>query len=140
MFKGELPAYGDCDTDLIYRYINSTGVMHRAHEAAQKTGEADLDKTARKLIATEDRKLVDVLIKDAKEALKDYSSTALACLLADKRVMDYKESLRLREVWDMQTFSTSVWIIECDRINREELQDYPFTSTTTCKPVYAITC
>lgn len=125
MFQGATPEYGECDSDLIYRYINTTGVMHRAHEAAQKTGEADLDATARKLIATQDRKLVEALIKDAKEALKDYDDTALACLLADKRVIDYKDSLRLREVWDIQAFASSVWIIECDRINHTELASYP---------------
>ena len=130
MFSGQVPNYGDHDTVLIYQYVNAMGVLRRAIEVAEKSdivknGVVSVDAVARNLIETEDRKLLDQLFKDVKEALKDYSDQALASLLADKRVRDYKESLILREVADIRAWGTSVWIILRDRDNHQELKNYP---------------
>ena len=130
MFAGRIPGYGDCDTDLICRYSNAMGILRRALELAEKSdlvksGDVDADEMARHLIVSEDRKLLEQLFKDIKQALADFSDDALAALLADKRVRDYKESLALREVWDTRALSTSVWIMARDRENRQELADYP---------------
>lgn len=125
LFDGKVPAYGDCDGPLIMDFAITSGVLHRAYELAKKTGEADLDKTSVKLIVTEDKKLMDLLTKDVTTALKDYSDEALSCLLADKRLTDYKDSLRLREVWDSDALGTTSWIMECDSVNSELLERYP---------------
>ncbi|WP_369985358.1 glutamate synthase-related protein [Thalassolituus sp.] len=130
MFAGRIPGYGDCDTDLICRYSNAMGILRRALELAEKSdlvksGDVDADEMARHLIVSEDRKLLEQLFKDIKQALADFSDNALAALLADKRVRDYKESLALREVWDTRALSTSVWIMARDRENQQELADYP---------------
>lgn len=130
IFAGKLPGYGDCDTDLICQYVNAAGVLRRALETAQKldlvqSGAVSADRAARHLVDTQDRKLLEVLFKDLKEALAAYSDEALAALLADKRVRDYKESLTLREVWDTRAWGTSVWIIARDRENQLELNAFP---------------
>ncbi|AFJ01753.1 Glutamate synthase (NADPH) large chain [Methylophaga frappieri] len=130
IFAGMLPGYGDCDTHLICQYINAAGVLRRALEAAEKldlvqSGAVSADRAARHLVETQDRKLLEVLFKDLKEALAGYSDEALAALLADKRVRDYKESLTLREIWDSRAWGTSVWIIARDRANQAELGTFP---------------
>lgn len=130
LFAGQIPNYGDCDTDLICQYVNAAGVLRRALEAAQKldlvkSQVVTADEAARHLIMSEDRKLLEMLFKDLKEALAGFSDEALAALLADKRVRDYKESLKKREVWDTRAWGTSVWIIVRDRANRAELAKYP---------------
>lgn len=90
-----------------------------------KAGVVSADEAARHLIQSEDRKLLETLFKDLKEALAGYSDEALAALLADKRVRDYKESLKRREVWDTRAWGTTVWIIARDRANQAELQMFP---------------
>lgn len=125
LFDGRTPQYGDCDSPLIMDYLVAAGILRRALEVAEKTGEPNAERLTRKLIMTEDKKLVDLLSKDMASALTDYDDDALSCLLADKRLTDYKDSLRLREVWDTQALGTSVWIIERDRANRKQLKQHP---------------
>lgn len=135
MFAGQVPGYGDADSPLISQYVNAMGVMRRALEQAQKSallGQADVnaDELAKYLVTSEDRKLMELLFKDVKQALSVYSDEALAALLADKRVRDYKESLALREVWDTRAWGTSAWIVARDRANRAELAAFPALETS----------
>jgi glutamate synthase (NADPH/NADH) large chain len=67
---------------------------------------------------------MDVLYKDVKEALIGYSDKALAHLLADKRVKDYKEASTKKEVADTNALGSTVWIIECDKMNQKHLEGY----------------
>lgn len=99
--------------------------MRRALECAQKTDPQQADARVPELIEQQDKKLLDALTKDASNALSDYDEDALACLLAHKRLSDYQDSLRRREVWDTQALGTSVWILECQRINRQQLAQFP---------------
>ena len=129
LFDGQLPDYGALDTSLIFEYINVTGTIRRAFEAATKSsavknGES-VDRMTEYLFETEDRKLTEVLAKDCKSVLASYEDKALACLLANKRLQDYKDSLNKREVWDSKAWGTSVWIIERDRVNQAEIAKLP---------------
>ena len=67
---------------------------------------------------------MDVLYKDMKEAFVDYSDEALAHLLANKRVEDYKEASCNREVADTNALGSTVWILECDKVNAVKLNNY----------------
>lgn len=130
MFSGQVPAYGESSSNLVCQYVNAMGVLRRALEVAEKSdlvknGLVNENEVARHLIESEDRKLLEQLFKDVKEALANYSDEALASLLADKRVRDYKESLAMREVWDMRAWGTGVWIMVRDRDNLKELASYP---------------
>ncbi|MBQ4837263.1 glutamate synthase-related protein [Pseudoalteromonas luteoviolacea] len=125
LFSGKLPDYGDCDTELVYNYITSAGVLHRAEQLAQKQHtQGYTEITAKYLFETLDHKLIDALAKDAKEALASYDDQALSCLLALKRVQDYKDALSLREVCDSHALGTSVWIIHRDRAVQKALLKY----------------
>ena len=127
LFDHKVPGYGARDTDLICAYVNVTGVMRRALEQAQKLGIAGqqaLDVASRQLVLNRDRKLLETLAKDAREALANFSDAAMAALLAEKRVNDYKSALSQREVADSLLFGTSVWILARDRANAAELADF----------------
>ena len=124
MFEGQVPDYGDCDSDLICQFVVAAGILRRALELAEKSGKADTDLVSRRLIELEDKKLLDLVAKDIQGIFADYCDQALSVLLADKRLSDYKNSFRLREVWDIQALSTTAWIIECDTVNRELLKEY----------------
>ncbi|WP_036535854.1 glutamate synthase-related protein [Oceanobacter kriegii] len=125
LFDGRVPTYGDTDSPLMLHMINAAGALRRALECAQKTDPQQADARVPELIEQQDKKLLDALTKDASNALSDYDEDALACLLAHKRLSDYQDSLRRREVWDTQALGTSVWILECQRINRQQLAQFP---------------
>ncbi len=129
LFDGAIPKYGDRDTGLICQYINAIGTIRRAFEAAEKSAQVSqgesVERMTRYLFESEDRKLIETLVKDCKSVLASYSDEALASLVANKRLDDYKESLNKREVWDSLAWGTSAWIIERDRINRAELIKHP---------------
>ncbi|MGB2273359.1 MAG: glutamate synthase-related protein, partial [Flavicella sp.] len=124
LFDGRIPTYGEIDSSLVSQYVIVAGVWKRATENAVKTGETNVEKTARKLVITQEKKFMDSLYKDLKEALADFSDEALAYLLANKRVEDYKEANLNREVADTNALGTFVWILECDRINKKHLENY----------------
>jgi glutamate synthase (NADPH/NADH) large chain len=124
LFDGKVPTYGERDTQLICHYVNSTGVLHRATEQAIKLDPNNVNEIAKKLIMTEARKVMDMLFKDAREAIATFSDAALASLLANKRVNDYKRALSLREVSDTHALGSSVWIIDRDKANRKELAEF----------------
>lgn len=129
LFDGKLPGYGELDTHLICEYVNATGVIRRAFEAAEKSdavkkGES-IERVTEYLFESEDRKLIEVLAKDCKSVFASYEDNGLACLLAKKRLQDYKDSLNKREIWDSKAWGTSVWIIERDRVNKAALAELP---------------
>jgi len=123
LFKGTLPSFNECDSELICDYVNKTVILHRAMEQAQKARPDNADAYAKYLITTLDSKLMDHVAKDTREVIKDLDNEVLATLLAAKRIEDYKTSLKLREVYDTQAFGTTVWIMYCDSVNRSALQD-----------------
>ncbi len=122
LFNGELPSYGDCDSELICEYVNNTAILNKAMVQAQNATDLQVDDYAKNLIVTLDRKLHDNLVKDAKEVINEYSDEELANLLADKRITDYKTSLQLREVSDTQAYGTTVWIMSRSKINVAALE------------------
>ncbi len=124
LFDGKTPTFGEVDSTLVSKYVIVAGVWKRATENAIKTGETNIEKTARKLVMTQDKKFMDSLYKDLKEALVDFSDEALAYLLANKRVEDYKEANLNREVADTNALGTFVWILDCDRTNKKHLENY----------------
>ena len=125
LFDGKLPEYGERDSDLICGYINASGVIRRGYELAEKSAATKLGepigKVTRHLFDSEDRKLVEVLIKDCKAVLASYENEGLQALLATKRLQDYKDALSAREVCDTRAYATSVWVMIREQENRAEL-------------------
>ncbi|MEM6697096.1 MAG: glutamate synthase-related protein, partial [Bacteroidota bacterium] len=125
LFEGQLPNYGDqTDSMLFSQYMIVTGIWRRATEEAERAGARNIVHAARKIIVTQERKFMDALYKDMKEALVDYSDKALAHLVADKRVKDYKRAFSMREVADTNALGSTTWIMECDRVNQSHLRKY----------------
>jgi glutamate synthase (NADPH/NADH) large chain len=125
LFNGQIPEYGDdVNSELTSKLITATGLYRRAAIEANKISKHDVDRNAKKLIITQERKFMDALYKDMKEAFKEYSDEALAHLLANKRVEDYKEASNNREVADTNALGSTVWVLECDKVNKEKLKDY----------------
>jgi len=133
LLNGAIPNYGDVDSELIFDYIHHIAILHKAMVQATKTTNLQVNDYAKNLIVTLDRKLVEQLIKDTKEALKESSDKELSILLADKRINDYKMSLSLREVSDTQAFGTTVWIISRTKINAKALAQQESLTKTLAK-------
>ncbi|MCG7497624.1 glutamate synthase-related protein [Vibrio sp. Of7-15] len=122
---GLSPQYGEMDTSLICDLLTQSGVLHRAHELA-KTQVPDEDEQAKlvtRMFELRDKKLLDTVTKDVKEAISTYKDEELAVLLAHKRVQDYKTSLARRDVWDTHSRGTSVWILARELDIRSQLTE-----------------
>jgi glutamate synthase (NADPH/NADH) large chain len=65
------------------------------------------------------------LVKSTREAYSNYSDDQLACLLADKRLNDYKTALINRDVQSIYSIGSTAWIIEHSKINKQALADIP---------------
>jgi len=125
---GRAPEDGTVDTEGMFRLLNSYTVLEHAQViAAKRVGpdRADLDKAVRNLIRTEDFALLATLAKHARKAADNYDDDALATLISDKRLGDFKRALALRNVLSMDSPGTYSWILHQDRRNRAALGDIP---------------
>jgi len=113
LFKGAVPAYGDIDTQLTFKLINSFAAIDTAEKLTDDTF---------KLISERPRKLQDALVKSIREAYSHYSDDELSALLAAKRLSDYKTALINRDVQSINSIGSTAWIIEQDKINRIALE------------------
>ena len=77
------------------------------------------------MIQEKSRKLQDALVKDTREAYGNYNDEQLACLLADKRLKDYKTALTERGVQSIYSIGSTSWIIQQDKSNRKALAEIP---------------
>jgi glutamate synthase (NADPH/NADH) large chain len=133
LFNGAIPGYGETDSDLTLKLINSYAVIDKAQQLARdqlnKAGmpltQALIDKHAEKLIDERPRKLQDALVKNIREAYSQYDDNQLATLMAEKRLRDYKTTLMLRDVQSIYSIGSTAWIIEQDRYNRQALEGLP---------------
>ncbi len=112
LFNGAVPAYGDIDSQLTFKLINSFAVIDTAEKLADDVF---------KLIIERPRKLQDALVKSIREAYSNYSDDELSALLAAKRLADYKTALMNRDVQSINSIGSTAWIIEQDKINNDAL-------------------
>lgn len=133
LFNGAIPGYGDIDSELTLKLINSYAVIDKAQQIAKDQlskaslpiNEAALDNQARKLIMERPRKLQDALVKNIREAYSQYDDAQLATLMAEKRLNDYKTTLMLRDVQSIYSIGSTAWIIEQDNLNRQAMAGVP---------------
>ncbi len=112
------------DTPLICDLLTHSGVLHRAHQLAKNVGDhAGHAQAIERMFELKDKKLLDQLLKDVKEAVSNYRDEELSVLLANKRVQDYKASLARRDVWDTHSRGTAVWIISREQDISDEMKD-----------------
>lgn len=134
LFGGAIPDYGTTDTALMFRLVNSFAVLEKARSCARDMlkhlpealqTQSQIEQAARKLIMERPRKLQEALVKNTREAYSNYSDDQLACLLAFKRLNDYKKALIKRDVQSIYSIGSTAWIIEQENINREALAGIP---------------
>jgi glutamate synthase (NADPH/NADH) large chain len=127
LFSGLTPDYGETDSPLAFRMINSFAVLNKATQiaATQVQSAQQTEVVAQRLITTKARKLQDVLVKETREAYANYDDAQLATLLANKRLNDYKQALILRDVQNIYSIGSTNWIIEQTAINTQALTDIP---------------
>ncbi|MEM8538131.1 MAG: glutamate synthase-related protein, partial [Pseudomonadota bacterium] len=127
--SGAVPAYGQMDTDEMFRLLGSYIVLEQAQViAAKRHAGADRfarDKAARNLILTEDFGLMAALAKHAKAAVDGYDDAGLAALVANKRLSDFKRALSLRNILSMDSPGTYAWIMHQSAKNRAALGEVP---------------
>ncbi len=134
LFSGAIPAYGETDTELTFKLLNSFAVIDKAQQIVKEqlkkqgvnTGDAGVvnDRVYR-LLSERPRKLQDALVKSIREAYSNYNDEQLATLLAAKRLRDYKTALIRRDVQSIYSLGTTAWIISQDRANQAALRDVP---------------
>ena len=65
------------------------------------------------------------LAKHARTAIADYDEAALAVLVSNKRLSDFKRTLSMRNVLSMDSPGTYAWILHQDAKNRAALGEIP---------------
>ncbi|MBZ4202091.1 MAG: glutamate synthase large subunit [Methylovulum sp.] len=119
---------------LTQQLINSYAVLLKAQHVAQESLKhlPDTQRTAqhseqaaRKIITQRPRKLQEALVKLTRDAYSHYSDEQLACLLANKRLHDYKMALINRSVQSIYSLGSTAWIIEQAQLNRAVLATLP---------------
>ncbi|CUH50730.1 glutamate synthase-related protein [Shimia marina] len=127
--RGAVPAYGEMDTDEMFRLLGSYIVLEQAQVIAAKrvktTDRIARDKAARNLILTEDFGLMAALAKHAKASVETYDDAGLAALVANKRLSDFKRALSLRNILSMDSPGTYAWILHQSAKNRAALGEVP---------------
>ena len=126
---GYVPSAADAGSISYHKLLNSYFVLNQAQQIAQKklagASEAVLDRAAKNLILTKDYNLMSSLAKLAKSALQDYSDNELAVLISSSRLTDFKITLLLRNVLNMDSLPTYSWIMHQDRKNRSKIGSIP---------------
>ncbi|MEM7425313.1 MAG: glutamate synthase-related protein [Pseudomonadota bacterium] len=129
---GRVPAYGEVDSEDMFRLLNNWTVLNEAQRIADKRlgGGIDLSspaavKATRNLVMTEDFTLMNSLLRHAREAVDTYSDQELAVMVSNKRLTDFKEALSLRNVLSVDSPGTYGWIIHQDRKNRAAIGEIP---------------
>ena len=134
LFDGAIPGHGSTDKALRFKLVNSFAVLEKAQQCARDMlkhlpealrSQSQIEQAARKLIMERPRKLQESLVKNTREAYSNYSDDQLACLLASKRLNDYKTALINRSVQSIYSIGSTAWIIEQDKINKQALAGIP---------------
>ncbi len=134
LFGGAIPGYGTTDKALTFKLVNSFAVLEKAQQCARDLlkhlpealrSQSQIEQAARKLIIERPRKLQEMLVKSTREAYSNYTDEQLVCLLATKRLNDYKTALINRSVQSIYSIGSTAWIIEQDKINKQALAGIP---------------
>ena len=83
------------------------------------------EKYAKHLILESDFDLVAKIAKDVYSSLELFSKEQLSALLAHKRITDYKNALKIRDIYDIQAPGMTSWIMYNDYINQKILNTIP---------------
>ncbi len=130
--NGAVPDYGATDTPAMFVLLNNYTVLSFAQQLAlsrlpkgTSVEDALVEKSVRNLLMTEDFSLISKLQRHARAAIENYNDDALSCLIAAKRIADYKAALTQRNILSMDSLATYGWIMYQDMRNRQVLGRLP---------------
>jgi glutamate synthase (NADPH/NADH) large chain len=131
VIKGDVPDPELASSDM-YELLNTYSVLDAAQKISLKRlpdvtsiEHPDAIKATRNLILTEDFSLMNGLLRHAREAISAYSAAELAAMIAGKRLNDFKETLRLRNILSMDSPATYGWILYQQQKNKIALGRVP---------------
>ncbi|MEM7467296.1 MAG: glutamate synthase-related protein, partial [Pseudomonadota bacterium] len=130
VLQGRVPADNEIDSEEMFKLLNGWTVLDIAIEIVRKRSVENVGRTkvaelARNLVMTEDFDLCSRIAKHARAALADYDDQALAILIANKRLSDFKLALEMRNARSMDSPATYGWIIDQSRRNWQRLGRIP---------------
>ena len=131
VMDGAVPNVNDSDRTNTYKLVNNWKIFMTAKNLVTKNLEDNLIKKAkinhfiRNLIITEDFSLLSQLLKFSKKTVERYNDQELSVLVADKRINDFKDALKLRNILSMDSLSTYGWLIYQQRKNNKIISSIP---------------
>ena len=130
VINGNIPYIGASETSQRIKLLNSYTVLEMAQNLVEKKfpdvkNQDSLDQHVRNLVLSENFSLMSALSKHAKKALVHYKDDEIATLVANKRLLDFKEALSKRNILSMDSPGTYSWIIHQTNKNLATLGAIP---------------
>ncbi|MEM6383806.1 MAG: glutamate synthase-related protein [Pseudomonadota bacterium] len=132
VMDGRVPGYGEVDTDDMFRLLNNWFVLETTQKVAlsrlpkgTELKSPETAKATRNLVLTEDFAVMNGLVKHARAAVDVYGDEELAVMISNKRLLDFKEALKLRNILSMDSPGTYGWILHQDRKNVDAMGEIP---------------
>ena len=132
VLDGQVPSYGEVDSEEMFRLLNNWTVLETAQSVAltrlpkgTSLQSPEAQKATRNLVLTEDFAVMSGLLRHAKSAVGEYSDQDLAVMISNKRLVDFKQALSLRNILSMDSPGTYGWIMHQDRKNRDAIGTIP---------------
>ena len=128
---GAIPNVNDSDRTNTYKLVNNWKIFMTAKNLVTKNledkeiNQAIINHSIRNLVITEDFTLMSQLLKFSKKAVEGYNDQELSVLVADKRINDFKDALKLRNILSMDSLSTYGWLIYQQRKNNKIISSIP---------------
>ena len=131
VLNGMIPDVNDDDKSKLHELVNNWKIFSLAKSLVKKNvnfienNEFQINQFVRDLILTEDFELTSQLMKLSKDAVSKYNDKELSVLIADKRINDFKNALKLRNVLSVDSPGTYGWILHQQRRNQEIISNMP---------------
>ena len=131
VLDGVIPDVNNDDKSKLHELVNNWRIFSLAKSLAKKNfnyienNEYQVNQLVRGLILTEDFELISQLTKLSKDAVSKYNDKQLSVLIANKRINDFKNALKLRNVLSMDSPGTYGWILHQQRCNQKIISNMP---------------
>ena len=129
--NGNIPSDKDTDYQKIQELINNWKIYQTAKDISAKNNrgsivnENTLELDSKKLIFSQNFSLISNLMKYARDAISNYNNEELSVLISNKRINDFKDSLKLRNFVSIDGLGTYSWIIYQQRKNFQIMKNIP---------------
>lgn len=132
VLNGNVPGYGETDTEGMFVLLNNYTVLSMAQSialarvpGARGPSDPAVEKAVRNLLLTEDFSLMQKLARYARDAIAGYDDEALAVMVAAKRLDDYRQALKGRNTRAIDSPGTYGWILHQSARNIERIGRIP---------------